>query len=53
MHDAAGNQRLITQGVLHIRTQLANPTPEVIDAIGTGIGSNDAATIDIFTNDCI
>jgi hypothetical protein len=46
MHDAAGNQRLITQSVLHIRTQLTNQTPEVNDAIGTGIGSNDAATIE-------
>jgi hypothetical protein len=46
MHDAAGNQRFITQSVLHIRTQLTNPTPVVIDAIGTGIGSNDATTIE-------
>jgi hypothetical protein len=44
MHDAAGNQRFITQSVLHIRTQLMNPTQVAIDAIGTGIGSNDAAT---------
>jgi hypothetical protein len=46
MHDAAGSQRLITQSVLQIRTQLANPTTEVIDAIGTGIGSTDATTIE-------
>ena len=43
MHDAAGNQRLITQSVLHIRTQLTTPTQDVIDAIETGIGSNDPA----------
>ena len=46
MHDAAGNQRLIAQSVLQIRTQLANPTPELIDAIGTGIASNDPAAIE-------
>jgi len=46
MHDAAGNQRFITQSVLHIRTQLATPTPKVIDAIGTGIGSNVPVTIE-------
>ena len=46
MHDAAGNQRLITHSVLHIRAQLANPTREVIDAIGTGIGTTDPATIE-------
>jgi hypothetical protein len=46
MHDAAGNQRLITQSVLHIRTQLTTPTQDVIDAIETGIGSNDPATIE-------
>ena len=46
MHDAAGNQRLIAHSVLYIRSQLTNPTPEAIDAIATGIGSNDAATIE-------
>ena len=46
MHDAAGNQRLITQSVLHIRTQLTTTTQDAIDAIGTGIGSNDSATIE-------
>jgi hypothetical protein len=39
MHDAAGNQRLTTQSVLHIRAQLTNPSSAMIDAIGTGIGS--------------
>jgi hypothetical protein len=46
MHDAAGNQRLITQSILHIRSQLATPSQAIADAIGTGIGSNDAATIE-------
>jgi hypothetical protein len=41
MHDAAGNQRLTTQSVLHIRAQLTNPSSAMIDAIGTGIGSKD------------
>ena len=46
MHDAAGNQRLISQSILHIRTQLTTPTQDVIDAIGAGIGSNVPATIE-------
>ncbi len=46
MHDAAGDQRLITQSILHIRSQLAIPSQAVADAIGDGIGANDAAAIE-------
>jgi len=46
MHNAAGDQRLITQSILHIRSQLATPSQAVADAIGTGIGTNDAATVE-------
>ena len=46
MHDAAGDQRLITQSILHIRSQVATPSQAVADAIGTGMGTNDAATVE-------
>jgi hypothetical protein len=46
MHEAAGNQRFVSQSILHIREQLVNPTPELTDAIGSGIGSTDAASIE-------
>jgi hypothetical protein len=46
MHDTAGNQRFVSQSILHIREQLANPTPELIDAISSGIGSTDAESIE-------
>ncbi|HTB96837.1 MAG TPA: metallophosphoesterase [Terracidiphilus sp.] len=46
MHEAAGNQTFITKSVLHIQEQLANPTPELTDAIAKGIGSTDPAVIE-------
>jgi hypothetical protein len=46
MHEAAGNQRFVSQSILHIREQFANPTPELIDAIGSGIGSTDVKSIE-------
>lgn len=46
MHEAAGNQRFVSQSIVHIREQLANPTPELTDAISSGIGSTDAASIE-------
>jgi hypothetical protein len=36
----------VTESVRHIQAQLTSPTQEVIDAIGTGIGSNAPATIE-------
>ena len=46
MHEAAGNQKFISQSILHIKEQLALPTPELTQAIGNGIGSNEAAVIE-------
>ena len=46
MHEAAGNQKFISQSILHIKEQLARPTPELAQAISNGIGSNEAAAIE-------
>src|SRR5579872_7363533 len=46
MHPAAGNQRFISQCILQIREQLAEPTPELTQAISDGLGSSDAAVIE-------
>ncbi len=46
MHEAAGNQRFVSQSILHIKEQLSNPTPELADAISSGIGSTDVAVIE-------
>jgi hypothetical protein len=46
MHEAAGNQRFISQSILHIKEQLANPTPELADAISSGIGSTNVEAIE-------
>jgi hypothetical protein len=46
MHEAAGNQKFISQSILHIKEQLARPTPELTQAISNGIGSNEAASIE-------
>jgi hypothetical protein len=46
VHEAAGNQRFIVQSIAHVGEQLANPTGELSDAIGTGLGSPDGAAIE-------
>jgi len=46
MHEAAGNQRFVSQSVLHIKEQLSNSTPELTDAISSGIGSTDVEAIE-------
>ena len=46
MHEAAGNQKFITQSILHIKSQLTQPTPELNDAIAYALGSKDAAAIE-------
>jgi hypothetical protein len=46
MHEASGSQSFVTQSILHIKDQLANPTQELTDAIAHGLGSSDAAEIE-------
>jgi hypothetical protein len=46
MHSAAGNQRFIIQSVDQIRTQLANKSQPVADAISAGMGLNDLTAIE-------
>lgn len=46
MHEAAGNQSFISQSITHIKEQLNNPTPELTEAIGIGIGSTDPAAVE-------
>jgi Calcineurin-like phosphoesterase len=46
MHEAAGNQRFITESINQIKKQLANQTQELSDALGCGIGSADAKEIE-------
>ena len=46
MHEASGSQSFVTQSILHLKDQLANPTQELTDAIAHGLGSSDAAEIE-------
>lgn len=46
MHEAAGSQSFISQSILHIKEQLANPTSELTEAIGAGIESIDSTAIE-------
>jgi len=52
MHEAAGNQRFITQSIAPLREQLANPTPELREAIAAAIGSRDSAAIETKRVEC-
>jgi hypothetical protein len=46
MHEAAGSQKFISQSITQIKEQLTNPTPELAEAIGIGIGSTDPTAIE-------
>jgi hypothetical protein len=46
MHEAAGNQRFVSQSLLQIKEQLARPTQQLSDVIGSGIGSSDGQNVE-------
>lgn len=46
MHDAAGNQRFVSHSLAEIKDHLQNPSPELSDAIATGLASTDPDAIE-------
>ncbi len=46
MHEAAGNKQFISQSIAHIKDKLSTASPELIEAIGKGLGTTDPAAIE-------